>query len=73
MNPKHARILKTIDELQDYLKKLDEACAYTFAEFQKNWNLYFSVERLIQLVVECVIEIGEDIISIARLKKPKTY
>ena len=73
MPEKTDRILKTINELQDYLAKLDEAQAYSKDDFFHSWNIYFSVERLLQLAVECIIEIGEDIISIGRYKKPQTY
>lgn len=73
MAPKTSRILKTINELEGYLSKLDTAKQYTLEQFQTDWNKYFAVERLIQLSVECVIEIGEDIISLAGLKKPEVY
>jgi len=73
MPPKQERILKILDELEGYLAKLKQAQKHSLAQFQKDWNLYFSVERLIQLSVECVIEIGEHIISIAKFTKPQTY
>jgi len=73
MSNKQARILKTIDELEGYLAKLAQAKKYSLEQFKADWNLYFSVERLIQLSVECVIDIGEHLISIAKFKKPETY
>jgi len=73
MPQKSDRILKTINELEDYLSKLKEVSSYTLEQFQKDWNIYFAVERLIQLAVECLIEIGEDLISQSKFKKPETY
>ncbi len=73
MPPKQERILKTIDELQGYLIKLTDAKRHSRDQFKKNWSIYFSVERLIQLSVECIIEIGEHLIIISKFKKPQTY
>ncbi len=73
MPPKISRILKTINDLEGYLSKLRTASEYSLEQFKTDWNKYFAVERLIQLVVECVIEIGEDLISMTGLKKPEVY
>jgi uncharacterized protein YutE (UPF0331/DUF86 family) len=73
MPSKQERILKIIDELKGYLAKLKEAEKYDLEHFKKEWNIYFSIERLIQLSVECVIEVGEHLISLAKFNKPETY
>lgn len=73
MSLKETRILSTINELEDYLHKLDEARSYTREQVRDDWNIRFSVERALQLAMECAVELGEDVISIAKYKKPETY
>jgi len=73
MSPKTARILKTIDELENYLAKLTKSQKYSLADFKQDWHIYYSVERLLQLSIESIIEIGEMVIGLAKLKKPEIY
>ncbi|HWR25247.1 MAG TPA: DUF86 domain-containing protein, partial [Methanosarcina sp.] len=52
------------------LRKLQQ---YSFEEIEKNYVVRGAVERYLQVSLECMLDIGETIISIEKIKRPETY
>ena len=63
------RILGKIDELDTYLKELTQIIPANFKEYQKI-EIKRSCERLLQLSIECVIDISKLFVSGLRLGLP---
>ena len=63
------RILSKIDELDSYLKDLRKICPVSFRDYQKIEKKR-SCERLLQLSVECVIDICKSFVGGLKLGMP---
>ena len=55
-------IRKRLEHLDTYLRILQNAQKYTFEEFVSNPERYGSVERFLQLSVECLSDLGNHIV-----------
>lgn len=64
-----SRLLK----LKEYVKYLREASSLSLDEFKDDPRNYGSVERFLQVAIECCIDIGNHIISRLGLKRPDEY
>lgn len=53
----HERILAKIDALEGYLKELGEILPASFEEYEKKVEKRRACERLLQVSIECVIDI----------------
>lgn len=62
-----------IGKLRDYLKILKEISQEDEIEFTQNYKIYGLAERYLQLAIECVLDIGNHLISRLEFKKPETY
>jgi len=62
-----------IAKLREYLKILKEIGKEDEKEFTQNYKIYGLAERYLQLAIECVLDIGNHIISRLEFKKPETY
>lgn len=67
------KITKHLLLLDENLKKLKEEKNITLEEYLRNYRTRAVVERLLQVVIEDCISIGNMIISFENLKKPETY
>ena len=63
------RILAKLDELDGYLRELREIVPATLAEYRKVEKKR-ACERLLQIAIECVIDVGNLMISGLRLGLP---
>lgn len=66
-------IYQYIEKFREYLSKLKTLQKYSFEEFDKNIEVNWSINRGLQLIIECSIDLGEEIISGLGLAKPNTY
>ena len=63
------RILAKLDELDGYLRELREIVPATLAEYRKVEKKR-ACERLLQIAIECVIDVGNLMVSGLRLGLP---
>lgn len=69
-----ARILeKKISSLREYLKRASFFKKYNREEFSARPELYDLAERYLHLAAECVIDIGNHIISDLEMRSPEGY
>ncbi len=66
-------ILSKLEQLREYVKILDSYKKYSVEEIKNDFTLKGALERYLQVALECVLDIGEMIISMKSLKKPETY
>jgi len=52
-----------IAKLREYLKILKELSTESEKEFIKNYKIYGLAERYLQLTIECILDIGNHLIS----------
>jgi len=62
-----------IAKLREYIKILEELSQEKKEDFLKNYKIYGLAERYLQLSIECVLDMGNHIISRIGFKKPETY
>jgi uncharacterized protein YutE (UPF0331/DUF86 family) len=62
-----------ISKLREYLKILRELRRERKQVFITNYKIYGLAERYLHLSIECVLDIGNHIISKLELEKPETY
>ena len=62
--------MKKLEEIVNYLESLSK---YTAEDFENDYTLTSSLERNLQLAIQCILDIGNHIISIENLEKPKEY
>lgn len=56
-----------------YAKILHELSKVDQENFNSDYKIYGSAERFLQLAIECILDIGNHIISKLNLEKPETY
>ena len=61
------KLREYLDAYNNYLKK------YKFSDYESNPDAYFSIDRVLQLTIECSIDIGKEIITGLDLEKPLNY
>lgn len=68
-------ILSLLDQLRDYLGKMKEleAEVTSWEALQEDWKTEWEIDRGLQLLVECCIDAGKEIITGLEIKKPSTY
>ena len=69
-NEKIARKLETMKKYVNFLKSNSKVSE---AELENNYVLRCAIERNFQLAIECVLDIGERIISIKNFEKAEDY
>ncbi|MHA1266151.1 MAG: type VII toxin-antitoxin system HepT family RNase toxin [Candidatus Helarchaeota archaeon] len=62
-----------ISKLREYIKILKDLANESKENFISNYKIYGLAERYLQLAIECILDIGNHIISRLELKKPETY
>ena len=66
-------ILSKLERLQKYVKILNSYKQYSIQEVNRDFTLRGAIERYLEVSLECVLDIGEMIISSQGLRKPETY
>lgn len=65
-------VIVRLDKLKEYLNHLEKIGAYTEEEYLADPFIYGSSERFLHLAIECVIDMGNHMISDMRYRKPET-
>lgn len=71
--PNEKLILQYLQKLREYLANLKTLKKYSFDEFNEQIEINWSINRGLQLIVECSIDLGEEIIGGMDIAKPNTY
>ncbi len=66
-------IYSKLELLEEYIDILKDYQDYRLEEIRQDQTLKGAVERYLQVSLECMIDIGEMIISRRSLKKPESY
>ncbi|MEA4825342.1 MAG: DUF86 domain-containing protein [Clostridium sp.] len=64
-------VISRVDKLKEYLGYLKSIKQYSKEEYINNPMIYGSSERFLHLAIECVIDIGNHVISDMRYRKPE--
>ena len=56
-------IRKRLNKLDEYMAILQKMKTYSFEEFNRNPEIYGSVERFLQLAIEATFDIGNHIVA----------
>lgn len=67
------KLAKYIEQLEDYLNKINNLKNISKESFLSNWKEYQLVDRILHLALETFLNIGEMIISEYNYKKPDYY
>lgn len=62
-----------LERLREYLDILESVLQYDVQRFVADPFIYGTAERNLHLAIECLLDIGNHIISDQRLPKPETY
>lgn len=71
--PNKKIIYQYLRKFREYLGKLKTLKKYSFEEFEKNIEVNWAINRGLQLIIECSIDLGEEIITGLNFNKPNTY
>lgn len=66
-------IAQLISKLDEYLERIAFLQKYTKEEFLKDWQIETQIDRMLQLAIECSIDIGEEVLSGVSSAPPSTY
>jgi len=66
-------VIDKLELLEGYIAVLKDLQQYSFEEIEKNYVLRGAVERYLQISLECMLDIGETIISMEKIKRPQSY
>jgi uncharacterized protein YutE (UPF0331/DUF86 family) len=66
-------ILSKLERLQRYVEILNSYKKYSVQDINEDFTLRGAIERYLEVSLECVLDIGEMIISYLGLRKPETY
>lgn len=63
-------VLSRLDKLKEYLTYLNNIKIHSLEEYLNNPLIYGSSERFLHLAIECILDIGNHVISDMRYRKP---
>jgi len=66
-------ILNTLERLQEYVKMLNSYKKHSIQDINEDFTLRGAIERYLEVSLECVLDIGEMVISKEDFRKPETY
>jgi len=66
-------IMAKLGKLRQYLNYLRELRKSSFEDFMSDFKITGAVERYLQVSIECMIDIGNEIISSLQLQRPERY
>lgn len=70
MMVKREVVLSRLDKLKEYLTYLNNAKTHSLQEYLNSPLIYGSSERFLHLAIECILDIGNHVISDMRYRKP---
>ena len=73
LNVDKTLITAKLSKPRQYLKFLKELQKSTLEDFTEDFKISGAAERYLQVSIECVIDIGNEIISSLQLKRPERY
>jgi len=66
-------IIDKLELIEEYITRLKDLQQYSLEEVENNYMLRGAVERYLQVSLECMLDIGEIIISEEKIKRPESY
>jgi len=66
-------VIDKLELLEGYIAILRDLQQYSFEEIEKNYVIKGAVERYLQISLESMLDIGEIIISMEKIKRPQSY
>ena len=66
-------IMAKLSKLKQYLNYLRELRRSSFEDFMGDFKITGAVERYLQVSIECMIDVGNEIISSLQLQRPERY
>ena len=66
-------IIAKLSKLRQYQRYLEELKKSTFEDFTGDFRISGAAERYLQASIECIIDIGNEIISSLQLRRPESY
>lgn len=66
-------IVARLAKLRENVHNLEQLQSYSFEEFSGNFMIYNAAEHLLQTSIECILDIGNHIISGLGLKRSESY
>ena len=66
-------IMAKLSKLKQYLNYLRELRRSNFEDFMGDFKITGAVERYLQVSIECMIDVGNEIISSLQLQRPERY
>ncbi|MGQ9552418.1 MAG: type VII toxin-antitoxin system HepT family RNase toxin [Candidatus Bathycorpusculaceae bacterium] len=66
-------ITTKLSKLRQYQRFLKEIQASTIKDFTSDFKISGAAERYLQVAIECIIDIGNEIISSLQLQRPERY
>jgi len=66
-------IMSKLSRLREYLRYLKELQATPFQGFRADFRVRGAVERYLQVSIECIVDVGTEIISSLQLTRPERY
>ena len=66
-------VLHRLSRLEHYIKRLREVSVHSREQYLASEDLQDKAERNLQLAIECLIDIGNHIVSSEKLGPPDTY
>ena len=72
-NLEKSLITTKLSKLREYQKFLKELQVTSKEEFISDFKIRGAIERYLQVSVECIVDIGNEIISALQLQRPERY
>jgi len=66
-------ILAKLSRLREYYGYLKQLQTYTLEDFIDDFKIHGATERFLQVSIECIIDIGNELISSLQLRRPERY
>jgi len=66
-------VIDKLELLEEYIAILRDLQQYSFEEIETNYVIKGAVERYLQISLESMLDIGEIIISMEKIKRPQSY
>ena len=66
-------ITTKLSKLREYQKFLKELRAASLEDFTRDFKVRGALERYLQVSIECIVDVGNEIISSLQLQRPERY
>lgn len=68
-----ALVRRSLGSLDVYLERLEDCRRFAEADFIADMFVYHTVERLLELAIQCCLDIGMHIVTDDKLREPESY